>query len=124
VDIDEGSSPDDNGNLVPDECELMLEPPVPGKVRRVNTFSASLGTPGSLVVFFRGSQDGSSRVRACGEVLAMTNPRFLGLALVDGTGTASVNRFVFGRFSGSTWLLQAIELPSCTFSNLVRYTFP
>jgi hypothetical protein len=124
IDIDEGSSADVNGNLVPDECELLLMPPEPGRAGQVNTFSVELGTPGSLVVFYRGLRDGLTDVRACGEALDMANPRFIGLARVDGTGTAGVNRFVFGLYSGRTWLLQAVELPSCTFSNRVRYTFP
>jgi hypothetical protein len=124
LDIDEGLSADINGNLVPDECELLLAPPVPGEVRRVNTFTASLGTPGSLVVFFHGFGDGSTELRVCGEALDMVRPRFLGLAFVDDTGTASINRFIFGWFSGRPWLVQAIEWPSCTVSNLVRYTFP
>jgi hypothetical protein len=124
VDIDEGSSADVNGNLVPDECELLLAPPVPGQTGQVNTFTVSLGTPGSLVVFVRGWRDGSSVVRFCGESFDMVRPRFLGLAFVDDTGTASVNRFVFGLFGGRTFLLQALEWPSCTVSNLVRYTFP
>jgi hypothetical protein len=123
-DVDEGSSADVNGNLVPDECELLLVPPQPGQAGRVNTFTTFLGTPGSLVVFFRGYRDGSTVVGICGETIDMIRPRFLGWALVDNTGAANLNRFIFGAFSGNDWLLQAIEWPSCTVSNLVRYSFP
>jgi hypothetical protein len=123
-DVDEGSSPDLNENLVPDECELVLAPPVPGQAGGVNTFTTSLGTPRNLVVFFRGFRDGSTVVGICGETIDMIRPRFLGWALADATGTANLNRFIFGAFSGDDWLLQAIEWPSCTVSNLVRYSFP
>jgi hypothetical protein len=44
--------------------------------------------------------------------------------VVDGSGVASLTLFVPDAASGLTARIQAVELSTCTVSNLVMYTFP
>ena len=124
-DIDENVSDDTNGNDVPDDCELDMQPPDPGQAGQANTFSATLGNPGETVFFLRSADVGFTNVPGCpGVTIGMDNAKVLGSAVVDGGGTASLTRNVPGGASGQTTLLQAVEKSTCTVSQTIEFTFP
>lgn len=123
-DINDQTSDDSNENLIPDGCELVLAAPVPGEAGQLNSATVSLGTPGETVFFVAGLAPGSTDIPACGEALDVGNPKLLGSEVVDANGVATLERFVPIDASGRTVLVQALEFPSCTFSNLVTHFFP
>jgi hypothetical protein len=66
-DINDQTSDDSNGNLIPDECELVLAAPVPGQAGQPNSATVSLGTPGETVFFVASLSPGSTDIPACGD---------------------------------------------------------
>jgi hypothetical protein len=123
-DIDDGASFDDNGNHVPDECELDLAMPIPGLAGQNNTISVSLGTPAETVFFAFAQSGGTTPVNVCVEAVGLDAPNLLGSAVADAGGVATITRFVPGEASGRTVVLQAVEASTCKFSNVVTFTFP
>ena len=124
IDINDQTSDDINENLVPDECELVLSEPNPGQVGQQNTLNVSVGTPGETVYFVASLSSGSAYISVCNDSFDLKNPILIGSEVIDTNGEAALERFIPGKFSGKTALFQALELSTCTFSNLVPFTFP
>jgi hypothetical protein len=123
-DINDQVSADANGNLIPDDCELLLAEPDPGIAGQPNTLTASLGTPGAPVIFVLGFVEGSSNVAACGDAFDIQAPALFGVVPVDGAGEAGRTVTFPAAASGLTLFFQALEFSTCTFSNRVEFTFP
>lgn len=123
-DTDTGASNDANGNDVPDECEVALAQPIPGRVGMYNSLSVTLGTPEETIYFVVGRAQGTTSIGFCNEALALDSPKVLGTAVVDAKGTASISRFVPPAWSGRDLYWQAVEPATCSFSNLLLFTFP
>ena len=124
-DIANGTSPDDNGNRIPDECEgPVLAEPVPGVAGQANLFVVTGATPDANVNFLFGFAPGTSAVPGCpGTTVAIQSPRALGTQAADAAGTARLTRGIPAGFAGRTVLFQAVERSSCRVSNLVGTTF-
>lgn len=75
-----------------------------------NTLSVSGATP-NVPVRFAYSLVGTAIFEAPGNaaILSLENPALAGSATADGSGNASINRFIPGSFSGTTVWLQAVE---------------
>lgn len=122
-DINGGFSQDNNANLLPDECELILNEPVPGQAGQINTISVSMATPGSQIGFIGSLLDGLTFYANCDDNFDMANPRLLGVAVADGAGDASVDVSAPASLAGQTVFLQAVELPSCIISSRIEFDF-
>jgi hypothetical protein len=124
-DIADGTSPDLNGNQNPDECELFLNGPFPGVAGQINALFSSSGTADSLVVLYRGFVSGLTPVAACGGApLGIQNGSIAGFGRTNANGVALILSRVPAAYQGLTVLYQAVEFPSCTFSERVTYTYP
>ena len=75
-----------------------------------NTFSVSGATAG-VTVRFAYSLVGTAIFEAPGiaTILSLESPALAGSATADGSGNASINRFIPGSFTGTTVWLQAVE---------------
>ncbi len=103
---------------------LSLDPPAPGRAGTNNRLSAHDATPGARVYFVYGFRSGSTNVPNCpGVTVGMRAPTVVGSDLADGSGDASLTRFVPGSAQGRRVFIQAVEPSSCTVSNLVDWTF-
>ncbi|MEM7352781.1 MAG: matrixin family metalloprotease [Acidobacteriota bacterium] len=97
----------------------------PGTAGANNTFSVSGATPGQTTFFVFGLNPGSFNVPGCpGATVGMSDVNILSTSVADGAGNATFGPiFVGGGLSGVTVLFQAVELSTCTVSNLVVNTF-
>ena len=125
TDIADGTSTDLNGNQHLDDCELFLSRPFPGMAGQVNTLFSSNGTADSFVVLYRGFTAGLTPVGACGgDPLGFQDGSVAGIGRTNANGVAVIRSRVPAAFQGLTVLYQAVEFPSCTFSEVVTYTYP
>jgi hypothetical protein len=124
-DIANGTSPDTNGNRIPDECEgPLLAEPVPGIAGQPNAFVVTAATPLANVNYFFAFAPGTTPVAGCpGLTVALQSPRPLGAQSADGDGTARLVRPVPAGFAGRTVLFQAVERSTCRVSNRVDAEF-
>lgn len=103
---------------------LAMEQPSPGIAGQINTITTTNATPGQRIYFAYGTSHDPAPVPGCpGLSVFLGTPNVIGSAIADGTGTASIQRFVNGGAQGSTFYIQALERSSCTPSNLVITTF-
>jgi glucose/arabinose dehydrogenase len=102
---------------------LSLAPPEPGQTGTVNTLYATGATPGSRVTFLYGTRSGTIPISGCpGVSRNIIRPKLAGTAQADALGRASLSVSV-PNIQGRKLLFQAIELSSCSDSNLVEYLF-
>ncbi len=96
----------------------------PGTAGANNTFSVSGATPGQTTFFLFGLDEGSFDVPGCpGATVGMSDVNILSTSVADGSGNATFGPiFVGAGLSGVTVLFQAVELATCTVSNLVVNT--
>ena len=103
---------------------LTLENPTPGTAGANNTFVATGATPGASVRYYYGFASGSTTVSGCpGLAVDIRSATLAGSANADGSGTASLVKFVPGVASGRAIRLQAVDAGVCVKSNLVAWTF-
>jgi hypothetical protein len=97
----------------------------PGTAGMVNNFTTTGGLPGANTFFLYGFTPGSVAVPGCpGASVGMADVNILETVAADASGTANATPlFIPGGLSGVTVLLQAVELSTCTVSNLVVNTF-
>jgi CSLREA domain-containing protein len=110
------------------EFGFSLRGPVPGVAGATNTLEASGASPGSQVLFIRGSQPGPFAVPGCaGATVDIGRPEWLATVIADANGNADLSDPVPLSFAGRTVRLQAVQrqqAAGCLVSNLVVYTFP
>lgn len=125
TDVDGGTSLDDNGNEIPDECDgLVLENPDPGISGGSNSFRITGATPGETVFLLAALGAGQQPIPGCpGVEVDLSSPRLLGTAVADGNGAATVTANIPGGASGRTLLTQAVDRVACARSNLGTYRF-
>lgn len=108
--------------ILPDTppTEFMLLPLNPGTAGTANTFQVSGATPGGQVRFIWGfDQTAFPADNICsGLDVDILNFRNLTTVTADGAGNAFFNINVPANFAGVTVLLQAVDIDSCTKSNL------
>ena len=111
-----------NVNPVPGGYTLTVSP---GTAGAVNNFTTNGGTAGQNTFFLFGLVPGSVAVPGCpGASVGMADVNILEVVAANGAGTANATPvFIPGGLSGVTILLQAVELSTCTVSNLVVNTF-
>jgi len=125
TDVDDGTSPDLDGNGRPDECELFLGPPSPGQAGVDNTLTAAAGSVGESVSFLFSRTRGETPVPGCpGLTVSLSAPTILGSAQVVADGTATLTFPVPGGAAGERGGFQAVELGTCTASDPVVFDFP
>jgi hypothetical protein len=107
--------------------EFTLLAPTPGTAGAVNDFDTINGTPNDQVFVMYGTSSGSGgkSIPGCGTVTFDIGGRIrlLGRADSDGAGSATVSRSIPGFLAGRTRLFQAVDLATCTTSNLITHTF-
>jgi len=126
-DIKSGRSFDGNGDGVPDECHVFtLHPPVPGIAGGVvNTVSVENATPGGQVCFYAGFSAGGTVPVDCPAVtLGIRNAKRVACRAADGTGAITLSKRLGSGLVGRTAYIQAVDVASCTASNLVIHAFP
>ena len=97
---------------------------MPGKAGQVNQLGVIDATPGEFVLFGYGTDPGSVPVPGCAGIeLGMANPILLGSSIVNTAGQAGLGVDVPAQAAGSTVYVQALELGTCTVSNLLVHTF-
>jgi hypothetical protein len=99
--------------------ELDISCPDPGIAGQINDLVATGGTPGNVVAFLYGIADGQTEaLPVCeGTFIDIDKARLAGVAIVDGTGTATITRYIPERASGLTILVQALEVQTCIKSD-------
>jgi len=104
---------------------FTLLPVTPGVANTNNVIQATGSTPGGKVAFAWGRQTGNFTLQnVCqGLSLDINRPRRVGTDFADPSGVATTNLFVPNRANGVTLVFQAIDLQTCTASNLVQETF-
>jgi probable HAF family extracellular repeat protein len=103
--------------------DLELSDLVPGVAGQVNTLEVTGLTPGRRAHLVFGATAGMTRIPGCpGATVLVSTPRLGGTFTADAEGTVHVERAVPSRFSGRSFVLQAVERSSCKVSNLVRVT--
>lgn len=96
----------------------------PGQAATTNTWAVSGATPGQTTYFVYGTTPGSFNVPGCpGQTVGIGNVQVLSTAVANGSGDATYSLFVPGGLAGSTFLFQAVELGTCTVSQLLNVTF-
>lgn len=97
----------------------------PGTAGATNFISTNGGSAGANTFFLYGFTPGSVAVPGCpGATVGMADVNILETVAANGAGTANATPiFVRASLSGLTVLLQAVELSTCTVSNLIVNTF-
>lgn len=105
---------------------FALDNAVPGNAGVINEWSIAGATPAGLVALVYGGTGGSSDVTipSCPKfTVAINNARLGGTNTADGAGNALVSKLVPASFAGKTALIQAIDVVSCSVSNVVVDSF-
>lgn len=98
----------------------------PGQAGENNSFSASDATPDGQVTFLYGFTEQTVAADSIcpGLEAGILNPRTFATLTTNGSGsTALVSIFVPASFSGISVVLQAVDMTTCTGSNVVSETF-
>ncbi len=96
----------------------------PGQAGVLNTWKVTGATPGETNHFIYGTQPGSRPVPGCpGQTVGIGGLRILATPVADANGEATFSLFVPASLAGSTFLFQAVELTSCSVSQLLTVTF-
>lgn len=97
-------------------------PPIPGRAGEVNEWRVTKLRPMDVVHFVYG--DGSFRVPGCGSVnINIARPAYMGRAVADLDGKATLSVFVSEQARGRTILFQALQRTTCLPGNVLRHTF-
>lgn len=93
---------------------------VPGRTGEVNSVTISGAASGATLVLLGNRRWGRTDVACAGGMASVyiENAKFAGSVVADGTGAATIQRFLPARFQGFTLRMQAVEVESCRFSNL------
>lgn len=107
-------------------CTFTLFPPFPGTVGVNNTVRFLCATPNGQVVLVHSLQPGSTPVGgACPNLsVDMMNPLLVAIVTANSVGVGTASGFVPPALSGQTSLIQAVDLATCTKSNLQTFTWP
>jgi len=98
--------------------------PVPGTAGFTNQFSTTNGTPGATTFLIYGTVAGPLALPGCpGVFVGTTNPTILTSGPNDAAGNFEFPLFLGGGLSGVSVLMQAVELSTCTVSNVITPTF-
>jgi len=103
---------------------LQFAGPDPGIAGIDNTFSASGATPGAKVWFVFGAAAGSTQIPNCPGIVGIDGAEPLGSATADGNGDASLTFLVPDGVAGRTGFFAAIDVSSCSSSEVESYEFP
>lgn len=101
---------------------LALDDPSPGTAGQINQFTVRGATPLASVQFAWGLAPGATAT-GCGVDWGIANARNGGTVTANMAGTAVLSGNVPGGASGRTLRLQALDLASCSVTNLVTWTF-
>ena len=104
---------------------IMHLPIVPGQAGVLNTLSADQATPSGGVMFIWGfTQQTVTANNICpGLQAGILNPRILNAITADEFGDALLNVNVPSSLAGVSVVVQAVDLVTCTASNVVSETF-
>lgn len=112
-------------SVVEDLPGLRFSTPGPGRSGELNTFRVVGASPGEPIYFIYGFENGMRAIPGCpGERVGIANPQIAGMAVADAEGIAVFEAMVPGGASGVTLWLQAVEVATCSVSNLISHTFP
>ncbi|MEL7449844.1 MAG: hypothetical protein AAFN78_11585, partial [Pseudomonadota bacterium] len=102
-----------------------LAPTSPGQAGAENLWSTTNGTPNraSLILFSGLPGSASTTLGPCTVTTGLANPRPIAFALADASGSATARRFLPPQISGVTFRFQALDIGSCTVSNVTTTTF-
>jgi len=110
--------------LRPDPEDFHLANPVPGIAGTDNILTATGLQPGDVVNFYGSRRVGLTELSGCSSrFTSLVQSQFLGSAIADGTGTASVTVFVTPRANRVAVYIQAQSTDLCKVSTLVPYAF-
>lgn len=126
-DIKAGRSADANGDGVPDECApFTLFPPDPGLAGGVlNTVAVEHATPLGQVCFYAGFSAGTTTSTDCpGLPIDIRKGKRVACRAADALGAISLSKSLGNGLLGRTVYLQAVDVESCSTSNLVIHVFP
>ncbi|MEO0422560.1 MAG: hypothetical protein AAF184_09515 [Pseudomonadota bacterium] len=106
------------------ESTLTLLPPSPGVAGEINDFITLDGSPGTNVVLYLGGVGTSPvTVGPCTTFVDVRRARFFDTGPADENGEAVLSRRVPEGFRGVPLRIQALDVRSCTVSNLVETVF-
>lgn len=109
-----------------DDGTPTLSNPDPGTIGSSSSMTASGIDPGATVEFYAAKRtDGTKVIPQCpGDPLPLRNPKFLGSAVADGSGDATISFNVPPRASGLNIVFQAIDVTNCVPSEQIMFLFP
>ncbi len=103
---------------------LELTGPVPGQPDMTNSLEVNGAAAGDRITFAYGFSQGSTNVSGCpGLTVDIRNPKIVGQANANGSGTAALKFFVPKQASGVKVRFQAGSRANCEVSNVVVHTF-
>lgn len=117
----------DNWDLNGGGCSSVnLVGPTPGVAGTTNSVAFSCATAnGNVAVVFSFTAGSTPVGGTCpGLNVDMNNPNLAGIFAADASGNGTASGFVPPGLSGSTILIQAVDITGCLKSNLITHTFP
>lgn len=112
--------------LTPVNPTMDLLSPQPGIAGEVNSLSVTDITPGQQVDFYYSRQGGGAAIPSCDlqeNALQMEDPKFIGTAVANGDGIATVMRYVPTAARDQWILMQAVVPGECAISRLAVWRF-
>lgn len=109
-----------------DPTGFFLTDPLPGLAGSVNTVSWTGAASNASVAVAYSFTSGTTPVGGVcpGLNVDMSNPVLVAIVGSDNQGAGNLSGPVSSFLSGSTILIQAVDITSCQASNLVTFTFP
>jgi len=113
--------------LSPVTPTLALSGPDPGEPGQSSRLIATGCDPGARVYFLYGAVGGGMAIPGCDlqtrAAIQISSPTVVGTAVADGSGIASITRFIPSAAEGRTFLIQAAQPAGCRISQLVVHRF-
>ncbi len=104
--------------------DLFVYEPVPARAGEQNSITADWPTPGERVFFGYGLKPGSTKVPGCpGLSVSIRNAKILGSAITNANGQATHQFNAPASVAGKAVYLQAVQMDTCSKSNLVAVRF-
>ncbi len=105
--------------------QFTMQPLTPGTANANNTITVTGATPNGQVNFRYGFSPGTTSVSCTNGTVnvGIANATHLTTVSADSSGTASVTVFISTQFIGLTLYLQAVDLSTCTITNLLAHPF-
>jgi len=97
----------------------------PGSAGQQNTLRATGLSPGTRVYFVYGFNGGGTLIPGCDlqdGAVAIEKAQVIGSAVADGSGVATLQRFIPASYSGRKVILQAVNQAGCQVSNVIVQT--